>query len=138
MNLSLITTPFFFKVQMPSSKNPSHKKVYKFMKANLDRLNELFNFVPWTCAFLTDDVQEKWLKFKDLFFTSVDACLPTKLPRKMKNTPRLTLDVLKLIRQKIILYKRAKVLNCDNLWVRNRNLNYRTKKACNHGNTLNN
>ena len=42
---------------MLSSKNPSHKKVYKFTKANLDRLNELFNFVPWICAFLTDNVQ---------------------------------------------------------------------------------
>ena len=45
-----------FEVTMSSSKNPSHKKVYNFTKANLDRLHELFNFVPWTCAFLTDDV----------------------------------------------------------------------------------
>ena len=72
-----------FEVKMSSSKNPSHKKVYKFTKANLDRLNELFNFVPWTCGFLTDDVQENWLMFKDLFFTAVEACIPTKSPRKM-------------------------------------------------------
>ena len=50
------TNSIAFEVKSSSSKNPSHKKVYKFTKANLDRLNELFNFVPWTCAFLTDDV----------------------------------------------------------------------------------
>ena len=50
------TNSIAFEVTSSSSKNPSHKKVYKFTKANLDRLNELFNFVPWTCAFLTDDV----------------------------------------------------------------------------------
>ena len=50
------TNSIAFEVKSSSSKNPSHKKVYKFTKANLDRLNELFNFVPWTCDFLTDDV----------------------------------------------------------------------------------
>ena len=50
------TNSIAFEVKSSSSKNPSHKKVYKFTKANLNRLNELFNFVPWTCAFLTDDV----------------------------------------------------------------------------------
>lgn len=45
-----------FEVKISSSKNPSHKKIYKFTKANLDRLNELFNFVLWTCAFLSNDV----------------------------------------------------------------------------------
>lgn len=49
------TNSIAFEVTMSSSTNPSHKKVYKFTKANLDRLNELFNFVPWTFAFLTDD-----------------------------------------------------------------------------------
>lgn len=50
------TNSITFEVTSSSSKNPSHKKVYKFTKANLDRLNELFNFVPWTCAFLSDEV----------------------------------------------------------------------------------
>ena len=103
-----------FEVTMLSSKNPSHKKAYKFAKANMDRLNELFNFVPWTSAFLTDDVQENWLMFKDLFFTAVETCIPTKSPRKMKNAPWLMPDVLKLIRQKRIVYKRAKSSNSDN------------------------
>lgn len=83
-----------FEVKISSSKNPSHKKVYKFTKTNLDMLNELFNFVPWTCAFFTDDVQENWLMFKDLLFTAVETCIPTKSPRKMKNAPRLTPDLL--------------------------------------------
>ena len=33
-----------FEVTMSSSKNPWHKKVYKFTKANLDRLNCLILF----------------------------------------------------------------------------------------------
>ena len=83
-----------FEVKISSSKNPSHKKVYKFTKTNLDMLNELFNFVPWTCAFFTDDVQENWLMFKDLLFAAVETCIPIKSPRKMKNAPRLTPDLL--------------------------------------------
>ena len=111
-------------VKMPSTENPSHKKVYKFTKANLSMLNELFNFVPWTCAFLADEVQENWK-------AAVETCIPTKSPRKMKNAPWLTPDVLKLIRQKRIVYQRAKASNSDNLWTRYRNLNNRIKKACN-------
>ena len=73
-----------FGVKILPSKNPLHKKVYKFTKANFDRLNELFNFVTWTCAFL---IEENWVIFKDLFFTAIEACIPTKSPRKMKNAP---------------------------------------------------
>lgn len=123
-----------FEVKISPSKNPSRKKVYKFADANLDRRNELFNIVPWTChgcAFLTNDVQQNWLMLKDLFFTAVEACIPTKSPRKMKNAPWLTPDVLKLIRQKRIVYKRAKASNSGNLWTRYRNLKNRTKKAGN-------
>ena len=39
-----------FEIKMSSSKNLLHKKAYKFTKTNLDMLNELINFVPWTCA----------------------------------------------------------------------------------------
>lgn len=88
-----------FEVKISSSKNPSHKKV------NLDMLNELFNFVPWTCAFFTDDVQENWLMFKDLLFTAVETCIPIKSPRKMKNAPRLTPDLLTDLAEKICLQK---------------------------------
>ena len=38
---------------------------------------------------------------------------------------------IKVDRQKRIVYKRAKVSNSDNLWTRYRNLNNRTKRACN-------
>ena len=83
----------------PTAFDPSHKKV------NLDMLNELFNFVPWTCAFFTDDVQENWLMFKDLLFTAVETCIPIKSPRKMKNAPRLTPDLLTDLAEKICLQK---------------------------------
>ena len=45
-----------FEVKISSSKYISRKKVYKFTKANLDRLNELFNFVP--C------IPDKWCSTK--------------------------------------------------------------------------
>ena len=38
--------------------------------------------------------------FKDLLFTAVETCILTKSPRKMKNAPWLTPDVLKLIGRK--------------------------------------
>ena len=68
---------------------------------------------------------------KDLLFKAVETCIPIKSLRKMKNVPLLKPDVLKLIRQKRIVYKRAKASNSDNLWTRYQNLNNRTKKACN-------
>ena len=40
--------------------------------------------------------------------------------------------VYKFTKAKRIVYKRAKASNSDNLWTRYRNLNNRTKKACNH------
>ena len=39
--------------------------------------------------------------------------------------------VYKFTEAKRIVYKRAKASNSDNLWTRYRNLNNRTKKACN-------
>ena len=60
-----------FEVKISCSKNPCRKKlVYNFTKANLDRLNELFNFVPWTCAFLASDVQRNWLKMLKKIYSS--------------------------------------------------------------------
>jgi len=38
--------------------------------------------------------------FKDLLFTAVETCILTKSPRKMKNAPWQTPDVLKLIGRK--------------------------------------
>ena len=43
--------------------------------------------------------------FKDLLFTAVETCIPIKSPRKMKNAPRLTPDLLTDLAEKICLQK---------------------------------
>ena len=38
----------------------SERKFYDYNKADWSRLNQLFEHIPWHCAFLSNDVNEVW------------------------------------------------------------------------------
>ena len=55
----------------PNHRKSSERRFYDFTKADWLRLNELFEHIPWHCAFLSNDVNEVWTAWTDLFFTAV-------------------------------------------------------------------
>ena len=59
----------------PYHRKSSERRFYDFHKADWLRLNELFEHVPWHCAFLFSDVNEVWSAWTGLFFTAIDECI---------------------------------------------------------------
>lgn len=64
-----IGEPFHSIISDPYIKRP-------FRKADWCKLNELLSYTPWNCAFMSDDINDNWLAWKDLFYAAVDRCIP--------------------------------------------------------------
>ena len=62
-----------FKVNVhPYHRKSSERTFYDYNKADWSRLNDLFEHIPWHCAFLSNDVNEIRSAWTNLFFTDVD------------------------------------------------------------------
>ena len=51
-----------------SSKSRCRRLLYNYKKANLSLLSDTLSHVPWNIIETTNDVEESWQLFKDLFF----------------------------------------------------------------------
>ena len=49
-----------------------------FDKADWSGFNELFKLMPWDCVFVSNDMNEVWNAWVDLFDNAVDQCTPKK------------------------------------------------------------
>ena len=72
-----------------------------------------------------------WQAWLDLFFAAVDQCIPKRRHNNKFNPPWISKELLKLCRKKKLLFRKAKRVNTDLLWMRYRTLNNSVKKACN-------
>ena len=71
------------------------------------------------------------MKWKDIFFTAVDDCIPKYRQKKRTTAPWITKDLIKLWRKKKNLHKRAKRSGRQETWAAYRKLNNLLKKKCN-------
>ena len=86
----------------------SKKFIYAFNKADWSHLRSLFQNTPWDFVLSDEDIDDDWIKWKDLFFATVDDCIPKFRQKKRITAPWITKDLIKLCRKKKNLYKRAK------------------------------
>ena len=103
----------------PYHRKSSERKFYDYNKADWSRLNELyelFKHIPWHCAFLSNDVNEVWSAWTDLFFTAADESISKKKKKKNRRSPWISAEIIKLVRKKKRLYKKAKIRNNDESW----------------------
>ena len=49
----------------PYHRKSSERKFYDYKKADWSRLNQLFEHIPWHCAFLSNDLNEVWSAWTD-------------------------------------------------------------------------
>ena len=121
-----------FKVNVhPYHRKSSEREFYVFNKADWSRLNELFEHIPWHCAFLSNDVNEVWSAWTDLFFTAVDECISKKRKKNYRRAPWISAEIIKLVRKKKRLYKKAKNSNNDESWSTYKKASNLLKKECN-------
>ena len=123
-----------FKVNVhPYHRKSFERKFYDFNKADWSRLNELFKCIPWHCAFLSDDINEIWNAWTDLFFIAVDECIPKQRKKKNRRAPWISSDIIKLVRRKKRLYKKAKNSNNDETWLKYKNTSNLFKERMQQG-----
>ena len=81
---------------------------YSFKKADFTLFRTILSKIPWGCCFFNNNVEESWMKFKDILFSVADQCIPKVVLHTRKQTNWLSDETLKLIRKKKQLYKRVK------------------------------
>ena len=109
----------------------SKKEFYNFDKANWSDLNELFNNIPWDCAFISNDINDIWNSWVDLYNTAVDHCISKKHTKKNRRAPWISDDIIKIAGKKKRLYKKAKAGDDANLWSKYKSINNMLKRKCN-------
>ena len=92
----------------PYHRKSSEGRFNDFHKADWLRLNELFEHIPWHCAFLSNDVNEVWSAWTGLFFTAIDECISKRRKKKNRRAPWISAEIIKLVWKKKRLYKKAK------------------------------
>lgn len=61
--------------------------VHDFGSANWNGLRDDFSNIPWTTAFLVDDMNDVWDAWKALFMEAVEHNIPTKSLKYKRNIP---------------------------------------------------
>lgn len=109
--------PVAFDIKMhcgrPHQSTP--RQVYDFKKANFSALNELLSYVPWSCAFLEDDVDICADRVRDPLLAAADICIPQFTVKRWTNPPRINKEVLRLIKKKKKLWHQLKAQPSESL-----------------------
>ena len=113
------------RVNVNPYRNQSSKKgFYHFDKADWSDFNELFNNIPWDCAFISNDINDVWNSWVDLYNTAVDQCIPKKNKKKNSRAPKLqekgSVYIRKLKQEMVPIYGR----------------NIRAQTTCSRGNVM--
>ena len=119
---------FFLFRSLPRPRK-SKKLVYTYRKTDWEHLKSLFSHTPWHCAYFDENLDDNWQAWLDLFFAAVDQCIPKRRHNNKFNPPWISKELLKLCRKKKLLFRKAKRVNTDLLWMRYRTLNNSVKKA---------
>ena len=95
----------------PHKSKEQQRKVYKFNKANWDRINDNIeilskdindHYINGTC------VEDLWEKFKSSLLTIVNEHVPSKTAKKHSKLPWINKNIHKLLKRKKKLYDQAK------------------------------
>ena len=84
--------------------------------ADWSGLNELIKHMPWECVFASNDINEVWNAWVNLFNAAVDQCVPKKGKKKNCCAPCISNDIIKVARKKKRFYKKAKASDKADLW----------------------
>ena len=92
----------------PKHIKPFKRYFYNYKDADFAELRNLLKIVPWDLAYEEDDMELSTTKWKDLFHTAADDCVPKIKVRSANSAPWIDTEVLKAVRKKERLGKKAK------------------------------
>ena len=98
---------FTLNVVIPSQSR-CKRLLYNYKKADLSLLCDTLHHVPWNIIEGTDDIEESWQLFKDLFMSAINVSIPRVQWRRKKLKHWFSYQTIHLIRQKRQLYLRIK------------------------------
>ena len=81
------------------SKGSSHLR-FNHRRADYNKLRMMFRDCDWKMVFSSNDIETCWERFKAVYNSAVQQCIPIQKTDKKKKPPWLTNDLLKLVRQK--------------------------------------
>ena len=92
----------------PKSIKPFKRYAYNYKNADFVELRNLLKFVPCDLACEEEDMDLLTAKWMDLFLAAVDDCVPKIKVRSANKAPWIDAEVLKAVRKKERLRKKAK------------------------------
>ena len=97
-----------FQIKVPSkvTVQKSKRKVFVYQNTDLDRAYSLFNEFLWELS--PNDIDSSWSRWKSHFFSVVKETIPSKMISTKPNPPWISDDMVRSIRKRSRLYKRAK------------------------------
>ena len=92
----------------PKHIKPFKRYAYNYKNAEFVELRNLLKFVPWDLAYEEEDTELSTAKWMDLFLAALDDCVPKIKVRSANSAPWIYAEVLKAVRKKERLRKKAK------------------------------
>ena len=127
MNLSSDHKLLFFDLKL-CIKHLGHdsRKVYDFSRADWNALLNSLNNAD-LCPLTQTDVNDDWLRWKNLFLDTVTKYIPQRLLKRRSSPPWIDKEVKCLLRKKDLCRKKAKHNLCHALWQKYRDLRRKSK-----------
>ena len=98
-----------FEIIVPPKRiKPFKRYVYNYKNTDFVELRNLLQSVPWNLVYEEEDMELSTAKWMDLFLAAVDDCVPKIKVRSANSAPWIDAEVLKAVRKKERLRKKAK------------------------------
>ena len=110
----------------PPRAKPSRRRIWIYQQADFDMAN---NKLTAHCIDESLPVDTVWSNWSSNFMSTMSEAVPSKLAKHSHNLPYRTLDLLKLIRLKHRLFKRATATATDLAWSKYKKIRNHTTSA---------
>jgi len=125
-----------FTLSLPAKRAKcKRKEIFLYLKADLESLRTTLANVPWSIVMLVNEgIHTMWLKWKEVVFAVVRQHIPLKKIKCRPNNPWIMPEILRFVRKKRRLWKKAKELGTDAAWAKYREPSNCARHAtrCNH------
>ena len=112
-------------VKYPSSNSqPLQKRrvIWRYHLADFHKASQYLRNLNIEAMFADADVDTCWLRWKQAFHATMDACIPKSTLPDKKSAPWMTKEIVQAIRKRNYFYRKARRTRDDNLFSRYKQL----------------
>lgn len=107
------------------------RKVYCYRSGDLNGLCETLNTQPWDLVTSDASIDTCLDKFQDIFFRAIGHHIPQRTLKRRSRPPWIDNEIMKLISKKKKLWKCLKTNGSADLFLKFKDLRWKTKKLIN-------